>query len=286
MTALLGGTGVWSRQLRYADPAEIASAAAELESLGYSALWVPDTGGRLFEALDRLLAATANVTIATGILNVWRHTADEAAAWWTSLDQANRDRVLLGLGVSHGPIIGESWGKPLATIEAFLDELDTKGVPTESRALAALGPKMLALAGARSSAAHPYLVTPEHTAEARAIVGDAGLYVEQGVVFERDPAIAREAARAELQTYCALPNYVRSWKRLGFSEEEIASRSDRFVDSLFAWGEADAIQERLDAHRKAGADHVCIQVIGGQGPLALLEALRALAPGRSADRVQ
>lgn len=280
MTAPLAGTGVWARELRHADPVEIASAAAHLEALGYTALWIPDRGGRLFAALDRLLAATSTITVASGILNVWRHTPAEAASWWASLDRASRDRTLLGLGVSHAPLIGQSWGAPLATMAAFLDELDAAGLPRERRALAALGPKMLSLAAERSSGAHPYLVTPEHTEAARARIGHARLYVEQGVVLERDAEIARALARAELETYIGLPNYIRSWKRLGFGEDEIASRSDRFVDALFAWGDVDAIEERLDAHRRAGADHVCIQAIGGERS-SYLEVLRALAPGRA-----
>ncbi|MHB1469873.1 MAG: TIGR03620 family F420-dependent LLM class oxidoreductase [Solirubrobacteraceae bacterium] len=283
MTALLGGTGVWSRELRYDDPDEIARNAAELESLGYTALWIPDRGGRLFHALDRLLAATSAIVVASGILNVWRHTPAETATWWESLQEDSRSRLLLGLGVSHGPIVGEGWGRPLATIGAFLDELDARGVPRERRAVAALGPKMLELAGRRSSGAHPYLVTPEHTEAARATLGDAGLYVEQGVVLERDAAVARRIARADLETYCALPNYVRSWKRLGFTQEDIETRSDRFVDALFAWGGIAEIQQRIDAHRSAGADHVCIQVLRGEDSPSFIETLRALAPRRSQE---
>lgn len=277
----LGETGVWSKRLRYAEPEEIAAAAGELEACGYGTLWIPDFGGLVFEALDRLLVATSTVVVATGILNIWRHTPDEVVAWWDSLPEAHRGRVLVGLGVSHGPLIGEKWGRPVAVMNEFLDALDAGGFPSRHLAVAALAPKMLALAAHRSRGAHPYLVTPEHTTWARETVGDAGLYVEQGVIYETDPDAARAMARAELETYYKLPNYVRCWKRLGFSDEEIASRSDRLVDGLFAWGDAEAIEARLEAHRRAGADHVCIQVIDGEGSPAYLEVLRRLAPGAS-----
>ncbi len=273
----LTGIGIWSGELRYGEPADIADSAAELESLGYSALWIPDVGGPVFEALDRLLDATSSITVATGILNIWRHTPAEASEWWNALEDERRRRVMLGLGVSHGPLIGESWGRPIATMDAFLDGLDAGGVPAQHRCLAALGPKMLELASRRSSGAHPYLVTPEHTARARAVLGGAGLYVEQGVVVDTDPDRARDTARAALEHYCNLPNYVNNWKRLGFTDDDVATRSDRLVDALIVWGDSDAISARIDAHRRAGADHVCIQVIAADTN-ARREAWRALAP--------
>lgn len=266
--------GIWSAQLRYGDPASAAADGAELEALGYHTLWIPDVGGPVFEALDRLLDATATITIATGILNVWKHEPREVAAWWRTLTDDQRERVFLGLGISHGPFIGEAWTRPLATMTAYLDALDDGGVPSERRCLAALGPRMLALSAARSAGAHPYLVTPEHTALARAALGDTGLFVEQGAVFEEDPEIARGIARAALEIYCGLPNYVNNWKRLGFTDDDVSSRSDRLVDGLIAWGDAAAIRDRVDAHRAAGADHVCIQVLNPDPH----EGWRALAP--------
>jgi probable F420-dependent oxidoreductase len=274
----LTGTGVWANELRYADPAEINDAAAELESLGYAALWIPDVGGPVFEALDRLFDVTSGVAVATGILNVWQHTPTDVIAWWETLPDDRRDRMLLGLGVSHAPLIGEGWGQPLATMNRFLDALDAGGVPAGSRCLAALGPKMLELARHRSAGAHPYLVTPEHTERARTALGDAALYVEQGVVLESDPGAARATASAALEIYCTLPNYVRSWKRLGFTDDDVSARSDRLIDALFAWGDADSINARVDEHRQAGADHVCIQVLEAPGGTPLREAWRALAP--------
>jgi probable F420-dependent oxidoreductase len=274
----LTGTGIWSTELRYGEPAEIADAAAELESLGYTGLWIPDVGGPLFEAVDRLLDATSTVTVATGVLNVWQQTPAEVARWWNTSPGERRDRVLLGLGVSHAPFIGERWRRPLATMNEFLDTLDANGVPADRRCLAALGPKMLELARRRSSGAHPYLVTPEHTERARAALGDAALYVEQGVVLETDPDTARRVAREMLAIYCGLPNYVNNWKRLGFTDDDVAGPSDRLIDALFAWGDRDAIDARIDAHRQAGADHVCIQVLAAPGGVSTREAWRALAP--------
>ena len=274
---MLGGTGVFATELRFAEPAAVIDAAAELESLGYTALWIPDVGGPVFEALDRLLGATSAVTVATAVLNIWRHTARDVAAWWEKLPDDRRRRVMLGLGVSHAPVIGAQWERPLAVMREFLDELDANGPPPHHRCIGALGPKMLELARRRTSGAVPYLVTPEHTRAARAALGDGRLYVEQGVIFETDPAVAREIARDAIDRYCGLPNYVNSWKRLGFTDDDVASRSHRLVDGLFAWGDVDAINARLDAHRDAGADHVCLQVVHPPGASSR-EAWRALAP--------
>jgi probable F420-dependent oxidoreductase len=260
------GTGVWSMELRYLDPEEIGEAAAELDLLGYSAIWIPDSGGDVFGALDRLLAATSTITVATGILNIWKHPASQVAAWLGALPDEHRARVLVGLGISHGPLIGAAWRKPMATTVAYLDELDANGAAVEARCLAALGPKMLELARDRTAGAHPYLVTPEHTALAREMLGpDSLLAVEQGVVLETDLDRARSMARRALGVYTGLPNYVNNWKRLGFTDDDVVSVSDRLVDALFAMGDAEAIAARLAAHRQAGADHVCIQVLSDPG---------------------
>jgi probable F420-dependent oxidoreductase len=278
--ATLGGTGIWSHHLRHDPPEEIAEGVLELESLGYSAAWIPDIGGDVFEALDRLLEATSTITIATGILNVWMHTASETAAWWRSLSGDRQQRVLVGLGISHGPLIGERFDKPLATFNAYLDELDADGLPKESRCLAALGPKMLELSRDRSAGAHPYLVTPEHTAMAREVLGPGALLaVEQGVVVGSDPDIARIVARTALAGYFGLPNYVNNWRRLGYTEDDFAGGgSDRLVDEIIAWGDLDTIAARIQQHRDAGADHVCVQVHTAPGspmPRALWRDLAA-----------
>lgn len=261
MTEKLRGTGIWSHHLRHDDPAEVADAVAELEALGYSAVWIPDIGGDVFGPLDHLLGSSRSLTIATGILNVWMHTAAETASWWRGLADDRRRRVLLGLGISHGPIVGERFGTPMATFTTYLDELDELGLPREDRCLAALGPKMLELARERSAGAHPYLVTPEHTARAREVLGpDALLAVEQGVVLGADPDIARMVGRTALSGYLALPNYVNNWRRLGFTDDDFSGGgSDRLVDEIIAWGDLDRIVARVQAHRDVGADHVCIQ---------------------------
>jgi probable F420-dependent oxidoreductase len=272
---MLSGTGIWSADLRYAEPAAIAEAAAELEALGYSALWIPDPGGDVFGALDLLLKATATVAVATGILNIWRQTPEATTAWWSALPPADQDRTLLGLGVSHGPMIGEEWTRPLVAMRAFLDAL---AVPTEHLCIAALGPKMLELARDRTAGTHPYLVSPEHTARARQAVGPDGLVApEQGVVLETDADTARQIARQMLGGYARLPNYVNNWKRLGFTDDDVTSLSDGLVDALVAWGDADAIAARVDEHRAAGADHVCLQVLQAPGSPMPRAAWKALA---------
>jgi probable F420-dependent oxidoreductase len=278
----LTGTGVWSHELRYGDPGEIAGLAAELEALGFSALWIPDVGGDLLGSLDRLLASTSSLVIATGILNVWMHTAADVGAWRAGLADADRERLLLGIGISHAAFIdaqpGMSWERPLATTRAYLDAMDEAGIPVDARCVAALGPKMLELARDRSAGAHPYLVTPEHTARARDILGDGALLaVEQGAVLETDPDLARAIARQTLAVYATLPNYVNNWKRLGFTDQDVEPLSDRLVDALVAWGDVDVIADRVQAHRDAGADHVCVQLIAPPGSPVTRDDWRKLA---------
>ena len=276
----LNGLGVWSGELRYGDAAEAAADTVALEALGYTAGWIPDVGGPLFEAFDNLLAATSTFVVASGICNVWFHPPTEVGEWFSGLPADQQARVMLGIGISHGPLIGESYGRPLATMTEYLDGLDAVGFPVEQRCIAALGPKMLELARDRTAGSHPYLVTPEHTAFARDILGpDKGLFVEQGVVLETDAEKAREVATGAVSYYLTLPNYVNNWKRVGFTDDEIQSCSDRFIDEVFVWGDADAIAERIAAHRAAGADHVCIQVLGAsQAPGGNMAVWEALAP--------
>lgn len=278
----IGKVGLWSLELRFGDKARSSAAAEELDALGYGALWIPggiDDGAPA--DVERLLGATTRLTVATGILNIWKHEPAELAAWFAGLPDDGKARTLLGLGISHGPIIGEKWGKPLEVTSAFLDGLFAAGMPRDHLCLAALGPKMVALAGARTSGAHPYLVTPEHTAQARAILGSGPLLApEQGVILEEDPAKARALALGALEHYARLPNYRNNWLRLGFSEAEIDACDDRLLNALFAIGSIDKAAERVRAHLDAGADHVCIQVIAGPqggGFDTLLPHWRALA---------
>lgn len=282
----LSGTGIWSSNLRYGDAAEAAESAAELESLGYSALWVPDVAGDLFGALENLLAATKDVTIASGILNLWLHTPEESAAAYARLTADHGDRLLVGIGVSHAPLIDRkapgTYRRPLQQMVEYLDGLDAADppLPVGARCLAALGPKMLRLARERTLGTHPYLVTPEHVARARESLGAGPLVApEQGVVLETDPEAARAIARQHLATYLQLPNYFLNWERVGLTEDDRADGgSDRLVDALVVWGDEAAIAERVQAHRDAGADHVCVQVLTADPAAFPRQQWRRLAP--------
>ncbi len=266
----ISGVGVWSGQLRYGDAGEVAEAAAELESLGYSALWIPDIGGDVFGAVERLLAATTSAIVATGILNLWMHSADETAEAHHRLTATYGDRFLVGIGVSHAVLIDADepgrYRKPLAAMASFLDGLDAAPTPLNRsrRVLAALGPKMLDLARERSGGAHPYNVTPGHTASARQALGPSALLLpEQMVALTSDADQARATARESLSHYMNLPNYTNNLRRFGFGDDDFAGGgSQRLIDALVAWGSPEAIAARVREHRDAGADHVCIQVLG------------------------
>jgi probable F420-dependent oxidoreductase len=264
----LSGIGVWSSQLRYGDPSEAAEAAAELEELGFTALWIPDVGGPVFDAVGRLLSATTATVIATGILNLWMHPASEVAESYAALTAAHGERFLLGIGVSHAPLIDARepgrYRKPLAATASFLDALDAapQPVPVEHRVLAALGPKMLELAARRARGAHPYLVTPEHTAMARAVLGDGPLLLpEQSVILTDRADEARAIGTAWLRGYLTLPNYANNLLRSGFSADDLQQVSDRLLDAIIAWGDEEAVLRRIAEHQTAGADHVCVQVL-------------------------
>lgn len=279
MVPNIGKVGVWAMDLRFGDTTAIDKAAAELDELGYGALWIP--GGiddAVLGDVDRLLSATKRIVICTGIINIWKQGAADVAAWWQGQSAERRARVWLGIGVSHGPIIGEDWMKPIAKMREWLDQAQAAGLPGDALCIAALGPQMMALAGRRTGGAHPYLVDAGHTATARGILG-AGkvLAPEQGVVLESDPAKARALAREAIKFYTSLPNYCNNWRRLGYSDEDIATVSDRLIDGIFAWGGASQIAERVKAHHDAGADHVCIQVVSAAGLEGSRAAWRDLA---------
>ena len=275
----VGRVGVWSMEMRFGDSAEIDVAAVELEELGYGAIWLP--GGiddAVLGDVDRLLSKTSRITIGTGIINIWKQDAADVAAWWKGQSADRQQRVCLGIGVSHAPLIGEAWIKPVAKTRAWLEDALAAGLPGDALCVAALGPQMLALSRDLTSGAHPYLVTPEHTAAARGILG-AGKFLapEQGVVLESDPAAARALARGALQFYTSLPNYANNWRRYGFTDEDITAVSDKLVDGLFAWGGAGEIAARVKAHHDAGADHVCIQAVSATGLEGARHAWRELA---------
>jgi probable F420-dependent oxidoreductase len=263
----LGRIGVWSLDLRFGDRGAASEAAAELDELGYGAIWVPGgIGGDIQGDVDHLLAATRRTTIATGIINVWKHTPAEIAGWWKGLPADRQARVMMGLGISHSPLIGESYKKPLGVMREYLEAMQAEGVPAEAMCVAALRPRMLELARDLTAGSHPYLVGTGHSALARAILGPGKLLApEQGVILETDRAKVREVANEALTHYRNLPNYVASWKYQGYSDEDIAQVSDRLIDGIFAWGTVDQVAARVREHLDAGADHVCMQVLGVQG---------------------
>ena len=278
------------------DPGEVADAAAELDALGYSSLWIPCSGLGTFAAVERLLAATDRITVATGVLNVWLYPVATAAEC-ARIRAAHGDRFLLGLGVNHSQILGRldaklSYERPLAKMDEYLVGLDAAlaPVPEDRRVLATLGPKMLDLARNRAGGAHPYNVTPEHTAMARAVLG-AGkrLVPEQVVALTGDAAHGRAWGRAFLEHYLPLTNYTNNLRRLGFDDDDFADGgSDRLVDALIARGDEDTIVRRVREHLDAGADGVCIQMLSA-APLAGMgelhrEPWRALAPALTALR--
>jgi probable F420-dependent oxidoreductase len=282
---VLSGIGVWDAQLRFGDPAVQLDRASELEELGYSALWIPDVGGDVFDALRGLLGATQKIAVATGVLNLWAHPAAETAAEFSAIDDDSPNRLLVGIGVSHGPLVKQlnlgEYRRPLEAVGEFLDSLDTapRPVPVHRRLLAALRPRMLEVARDRTAGSVPYHVPPPHTLRARQILGaDAMLAPEQCVILDTDPVSARAVAREHLAQYIGLPNYVNNWFWLGFTEDDlVGGGSDRLVDAIVAWGDEEAIARRIREHFDAGANHVCVQALPTPSREPQ-EALRALAP--------
>lgn len=262
----LGRVGLWtSSGLWTAAAAELPEAAAELDDLGYKALWLGSSAGSL-EPHDSLLAATSRLVVASGIINIWTQPPALVSASFHRVNTAHTDRILIGLGSSHASLVkAEEYRRPLTRLRRFLDDLDAlePTVPTHRRVLAALGPKTLTLAAERSAGAHPYLTTPEHTADARRILGTSALLApEQKVILETDPATARAIARRTLSQYLRLPNYTGNFLRMGYSPDDLEhGGSDRLVDGLISWGGIDAVVERIAEHLAAGADHVSVQVL-------------------------
>jgi probable F420-dependent oxidoreductase len=261
MAVELGRFGVFGMATKWATGGE---AAAELEELGFGALWLGGSPPADLEIASTVLAATGKLTVATGIVNVWTDSAVAASAGYRKVSEAHPNRFLLGLGAGHRETNGTVYQKPYQKLVEYLDELT---VPREDVVLAALGPKVLQLAADRTAGAHPYLVTPEHTAQAREILGpDAILAPEQHVILETDPAKARALGRQSLAFYLDLPNYTNNFLRFGFTAEDIADGgSDRLIDALVAWGTVEQVAARLREHHVAGANHVAIQVVTADG---------------------
>jgi probable F420-dependent oxidoreductase len=286
----LGAFGVWTFQLDILPAARMQEAAAELEELGYGAVWFGEALGR--EALTKaglLLAGTKSLVIATGIANIYARDPVTMAAGQKTLFEAYPNRFLLGLGVSHVPLVekvrGHRYDKPVPTMRAYLDAMDQapyQSVPPPSKAprvLAALGPLMLKLSAERADGAHPYNSTPEHTRQARALLGpDPYLCPEQAVILETEPAKARAIARKFLAIYLGLPNYANNWLRLGFQESDLSGGgSDRLIDAVIAWGDLKTVMGRIREHHSAGADHVCIQALTDDSKTFPMREYRELA---------
>lgn len=274
MTSLdLGRVGLWTFDLDMQPMKAAQEAISRIEGMGFRTVWVPEAVGREpFASTSLLLSATKSMILATGIASLHARTAMTMQAGWKTVSEAFPDRFVLGIGVSHQPMVegvhGNAYDKPYSTMVKYLDAMDRglyfAAAPTTEprRMLAALGPKMLKLAAERSMGAHPYFVPVEHTVVARAALGpDAMLAPEQVVIFETDPSKARQIARQYMSTYLALPNYTNNLKRLGWSEEDITGASDKLVDAICAWGTTEQAVARVKAHLDAGANHVCVQVL-------------------------
>jgi probable F420-dependent oxidoreductase len=296
----IGPVGIWTSQFDYQPAEKVRKAAADLERLGFGAIWFPESIGReAFTHAALLLGATKKIVVATGIANIYGRDPVTTASAQKTLTEAYAGRFLLGLGVSHIPLVeqvrGHTYGKPVAAMRAYLDGMDQapyRAVPPSgkpARVLAALGPRMLQLAAERADGAHPYFVPPEHTARARKILGsERFLAVEQAVVLETEPARAREIARRHMSVYLGLPNYVSNLRRLGFADEDFANGgSDRLVDAIVACGDVTAAIDRVRAQQSAGADHVCIQLLPEEPqalPMPQWKELASALIGRTSTR--
>jgi probable F420-dependent oxidoreductase len=285
----LGSTGVWYATHKF-DADRLRDFARLVEGCGYGALWYPESVG--YESMSQaafMLGQTERMKVGSSIASIYARDAFAARQGRMTLNAISGNRFVLGLGVSHAPMVerlrGHNYGKPLSAMREYLDALAKDGPALDSEGattvIAALGPKMLELARERTAGAIPYNATPEHTRQARAALGpDRILAVEQKICLETDHAKALDLARKELHRYMPLPNYRNNWLRLGFTEEELADGgSDRFLDAMVANGDEDSIRAVIQAHRDAGADHVAIQPVHADGDwAALVRMLAAFAP--------
>jgi len=287
----LGRVGAWTFDIERLSAAAARDYVRELEGLGVRALWIPESLGskEIFAHAGLLLASSDRLIIASGIANMWARDATAMANGQRALSEAYPGRFLLGIGVSHAPVVkmrGASYDKPIENMASYLDAMDkapyTGAAPPEppGRVLAALGPRMLRLAAERTIGAHPYFVPVEHTALARKELGAGPLLaVEQAAVLSKDPTLARATARKHMKRYLALENYANNLRRIGWSDADLAGDgSDALVDAIVAWGDAGAIRTRVEKHLANGADHVCVQVLRADLAAHPLADWRALAP--------
>lgn len=287
--SLRGTTGIWTTTHESLPAGQSGEIAAEIEALGYAAMWIPEAWGReAFTNSGLLLSATSTIKIVTGIANIWGRDAVNASNAAKTLNASFADRFVLGLGVSHQPLVqrlrGHEYVTPLTAMREYLTAMDAapmfapEGHHEYGRVIAALGPKMLELGAAMTHGVHTYLVTPEHTAVARRIVGDKFIGVEQAVVLGQDRAEFLRRAHAYLEIYTGLENYRNSWRRFGFGDEDfVRGGSERLCDAMVVHGNEDAVLASAREHRDAGADHVCLQVLGGDLATAPLGEWRRIA---------
>jgi probable F420-dependent oxidoreductase len=287
---LRGTVGIWTSTHESLAPERSGEISQELEELGYAAMWFPEAWGReSFTSAGLLLASTSSITLATGIANIWARDAVTTANAARTLNAAFNDRFVLGLGVSHEPLVtrlrGHDYDKPLHVMREYLTALRAapmfaeEGSQEFATVIAALGPKMLELGATLCDGVHPYLVTPEHTALAREVVGDKFVGVEQAVVLGQSRETFLKRAHEHLEIYTGLPNYTNNWRRLGFIDEDfVRGGSERLCDAMVVHGDEEDVLRRISEHRAAGADHVCLQVLGDDLATIPLEEWRRLAP--------
>lgn len=276
----MGPIGIFTRVQVWQSAPDAAEAAAELEDLGFSALWLGGSPDGDLEVPESLVRATRRLVVGTSIVNIWKDAADVVAASYDRIASSNPGRFVLGIGIGHAANVGDAYRRPMRKLSQYLDELDAASppAPREGRAVAALGPRSLAIARERSLGSLPYLVTPEHTRMAREALGpDALLAPEQKVVLDADPAAARPLAREHVAPYLQRPNYTNNLRRLGFEDPDFADGgSERLVSALVASGDAD-IRARIREHFDAGANHVAVQVLTPDRERLPREQFRALA---------
>ena len=288
------GLGVWCAT-NVLNAAELAELATEVERRGYDTLWYPESlSYESFAMAGYLLARTSRLQVASGIANIYARDAVTSAQGHDSLNRLYGGRFVLGLGVSHVVLVegarGHDYKKPVTTMRSYLNAMAQAPIDAtikmQDRAivLAALGPNMLKLSGAATKGAHPYCVTPEHTAQARDIMGpDAWLCVEQKIILSEDESVVRPIQRQQMSRYMALENYCNAWRRLGFTEADFSGDgSNRFLDAMVVWGNERRIRDCIEAHQRAGADQVILQAFRPDGGIGTdLKALDAFAPGAS-----
>jgi probable F420-dependent oxidoreductase len=269
----LGRIGLWTFALDVQPMAKAQEAAAEIDEMGFGTVWLPEAIGReIFSSSALILSATKNIKVASGIASIAARTAHTMQSGWKTLSEAFPGRFVLALGVSHSHMVTKlhklSYDKPYSNMVEYLDVMDKSpyaGAAPQSpmyRMIGALGPKMLQLSAERTAGAHPYFTTPQHTAEARALMGAKPLIApEIAVIFETDKDKARATARKFMSTYTRLPNYANNLMRLGFTQDDVTNQSDKLVDEIVTWGGLDKIAARIKEHHDAGANHVCVQVL-------------------------